>query len=50
MKRNQGKGAIAVWVVVCLLFFSVAGAGQISRVNLNHATLSQLDSLRESVR
>jgi competence protein ComEA len=45
MKRNQGKGSIAVWVVVFLLFFSVAAAGQISRVNLNHATLSPLDSL-----
>lgn len=45
MKTNQGKGSIAVAVVLCLLSYSVAGAEQPSKVNLNHATLSQLDDL-----
>jgi competence protein ComEA len=43
MNTNQGKWSIAVAVVVCLLFFSVAGAEQVSRLDLNHATLPQLD-------
>ncbi len=45
MNTNQGKWSIAVAVVVCLLFFSVAGAEQVSRLDLNHATLPQLDGL-----
>ena len=45
MNTNQGKWSIAVAVVVCLLFYSVAGAEQASRLDLNHPTLSQLDGL-----
>ena len=45
MNTNQGKWSIAVAVVVFLLFYSVAGAEQASRLDLNHATLSQLDGL-----
>ena len=45
MKERQRKGAIATIVVVCLLVCPVAGAEQTSKVDLNKATPSQLDSL-----
>ncbi len=41
MNLNQ---RFAVAIVVCLLFPSVSVAEQASKVNLNHATLSELDS------
>ncbi len=45
MKTKAGKWSIAAAVVVCLLCHSVAGAEQAAKVDLNHATLSQLDEL-----
>ena len=45
MRTNLRKWSIAVAVVICLVFHSVAAAEQITKVNLNHATLSQLDGL-----
>ncbi len=45
MNTKQGIGSIAMAVVVGLLFYSVVGAEQASRLDLNDATLSQLDGL-----
>ncbi|MEE8350012.1 MAG: helix-hairpin-helix domain-containing protein [Acidobacteriota bacterium] len=39
------KQKIAAVFMVCLLFHSVAGAEQAAKVDLNHATLAQLDEL-----
>ena len=45
MNIKQTKWSIATVVMGCLLVGPVAGAEPIPKVNLNTATLSQLDSL-----